>query len=224
MHVLAALIEAGADVNCQDQDGYQPLHYLLESHDKPEVIRLLAEKRAEVNSLPNSRQLTPIYLACKNNFVGDLEILISLGALEGKSRSLQRERAFEAAITFSYPKLSEDLPRRGTDPNAYRYGFIETSSRNLVANKRILQLLLEHTDLIAKDHSGQTLLSHLFHWQEMSEEEALELARLFLESLPEHKMLEACLLKSMMQSQYPKSCRRRTLPIVAENQGWQALK
>ena len=217
INVLAGLIEAGADVNCEDQDGYQPLHYLSESHDKPDVVRYLAEKGAEVNTPLNSRPFysytqTPLYLACRNDFIGNLKVLMSLGALTGESSSFQEERALDAAIMHRSPLSLEALLEYGVDPNTPRldgsiglHTFVLTFynprfPRYPTAEKRILQLLLEHTDLLAKDQSGHALLSRLFSVQQISKEKVLELARLFLESLPEHKSFEDSLLRSMIQS------------------------
>lgn len=246
--VLAALIEAGADVNCKDRDGYQPLHYLSDSQDRPDVIQYLAEQGAEVDSslysrLDNSDEQTPVYLACKNDFVGILEVLISLYALAGEFSTLKTKRAFDAAILHRSPLSLDFLLRFGFDPNNRRFDgcigldtFVMTfynpnSPRDLAADKSVLQLLLKHTDLLAEDQSGHTLLSRLFRLQQITEEEDLELARLFLESLPEHKNFEANLLRSMMRSKDTEVDHRgmslrsdRSLisaPVMAENSlGW----
>ncbi len=79
------MIAAGADVNCADRDGRQPLHYLTDSRDRPDVILYLATKGAEINGLSVSSEPTPLHLACKNNFTGNLEALLSLGALADDS-------------------------------------------------------------------------------------------------------------------------------------------
>ena len=194
-----------------------PLHYLSESQDNPDVIRYLAEKGAECNDIfhsriTNSDEQTPLYLACKKDFVGNLEVLLSLGALAGELTSLQKDRAFDAAIMYRSPLFLEALLRYGIDPNTRRFDgciglhtfvctfYTSKFPRDAAAEKRILQLLLEQTDLLAKDQSGHTLLRRLFRLQQITEEEDLELARLFLESLPEHKVFEANLLRSMMRS------------------------
>ena len=249
INVLATLIKAGADVNCKDRDGYQPLHYLSESQDKPDVIRYLVEKGAAVNTLPFSRlsysyEETPLSMACRRDFVGNLEVLMSLGALTGESSSLKKEWALDAAIMHISPLSLEALLRYGIDPNTPRLdGSIGIHTfvlifynpkfpRDPAAEKRILQLLLEHTDLRSEDQSGHTLLSYVFRLQKITAEKDLELARLFLESLPEHKVFEANLLRSMMRSldtdtvEEGQSMRRSdrsliSVPIMAENSlGW----
>lgn len=81
IEILATLIEAGADVNCEDRDGWRPLHYLADSQDQPDVIHYLAERGAEINCMSRSTELNPYYLACKSDFRGNMETLLSLGAL-----------------------------------------------------------------------------------------------------------------------------------------------
>lgn len=239
MNIIAALIAAGADVNCEDQDGNRPLHYLSETRDKPDVMHYLAKKGAEIISLPYSKRLTLLYLTCKNDFVGNLEFLISLGVLAGVFLWNLRTEALDAAIRHRSSKLLEAFSRYGFIPDPHwNDGFVGlhrfvltyhiTSSRDRAADKRILRLLLEHTDLLAKDQSGHTLLSRLFRLQEISEKEDLELAALFLKSLPEHKVFEAYTQRLMIRSQHTEDVEEnmsrrseRAAAIVAENTlGW----
>ena len=77
-HVLAALIEAGADVNCADQDGRQPLHYISDAQDRPDIILYLAMRGATTTETHLSKRPTPLDLARNNNFAGNVDILSAL--------------------------------------------------------------------------------------------------------------------------------------------------
>jgi ankyrin repeat protein len=72
------LIDAGADLNLQDEDGYTPLNWAARV-GKIEIVRMLIAAGADVN-LQNEDGWTPLHLAA---FTGGLEIarmLIDAGA------------------------------------------------------------------------------------------------------------------------------------------------
>lgn len=205
MAVLAALVAAGADVNCADKFGRQPLHYISECQDLPHVIEYLAEAGANVNGRTHQNKITPVRLACREDLVGNLIALLSLGALAGGSD-------LDTAIIHGSPLSVETLLRRGIDPNCCGcdgvtglHSLVLASDTNAPrdesTDKRILQLLLEHIDLLAKDHNGDTVLSRLFRLPGISDERMLELARLFLANLPELAVLEKTVLLSMIDHQ-----------------------
>ena len=85
IEVLAALIDAGADVNCADCKGRRPLHYISESQDRPDVIEYLAIRGARVDRVHRftpSLTPSPLDLARKNNLVGNLDSLSILADIE----------------------------------------------------------------------------------------------------------------------------------------------
>lgn len=207
--VLAALLAAGADENCVDRVGRQPLHYISNSRDLPEVIEYLVERGANVNGPDDSEGPTPVYLACENDFAGNLKSLLFHGARADKSSRFQSDSALDTAIRHSSPLCVEILLRHGVNPNCCRldgrtglhtfalewYHSIP-GSRKDANHKVILRLLLDQIDLLAKDESGHTVLDSLFSlWDESMALTWLELARLFLENLPAHKTAEKVLLE-----------------------------
>lgn len=228
--ILAALIAAGADVNSSDRDGRQPLHYISDSQDLPKVIEYLAEMGAYINGPHNSKEPTPIHLACKNNFNLNLKALLSLGALADDPLRLQseqlefglefrRERRESAllhtAIKHGSPLSVETLLEYGLDPNCCRaeggtslHTFVlefyasAPRLRNELSDLKILQLLLHQVSLFAEDQNGHTVLDVMFNLQGKTDVIAtLELARLFLDTLPVDRVFEKNALRSMMRSQ-----------------------
>ena len=200
-----ALVAAGADVNCADKFGRQPLHYISECQDLPHVIEYLAEAGANVNGRTHQNKITPVRLACREDLIGNLIALLSLGALAGGSD-------LDTAIIHGSPLSVETMLRRGIDANCCGcdgvtglHSLVLASDTNAPrdesTDKRILQLLLEHIDLLAKDHNGDTVLSRLFRLPGISDERMLELARLFLANLPELAVLEKTVLISMIDHQ-----------------------
>ena len=207
--VLAALIAAGADVNCVDRDGRQPLHYIFSSRDLPEVIEYLVVRGANVDGPYDSREPTPVYLACEKDFAGNLETLLSHVALADKSPRHQRNSALDTAIEHNSPLCVKVLLRHGINPNCCRLdggtglhtfalGFYDsvTASRDKAKDEVVLRLLLDQVDLLAKDKCGHTVLDSLISLG--AKRNALTrtvLASLFLKNLPVHKALEKDRLK-----------------------------
>lgn len=82
--VPTTLITVGADVSCVDRIGWQPVHYISGSRDRPGVIEYLAQREALVdglNGLRSLREPTPLHLACKKGFIRNLEALLGGSAL-----------------------------------------------------------------------------------------------------------------------------------------------
>lgn len=216
--VLAALIAAGADVNSADRDGRQPFHSASHFRDLPGVIQYLVERGANVNGLHDP---TPLQLALTNNFAGNLEALLSLGAFADEAPSFQCESALDTAIIHGSLSSVEYLIKSGSDPNHCRvdgctglhtfawmfYARRFYATRRLTALPRdklndqgILRLLLDHIDFLAKDQRGHSVLVDLFYRRGIMDEDVmLELARLFLDNLPEFEILGKTLLRSLIR-------------------------
>ncbi|KAK9892053.1 hypothetical protein WA026_018252 [Henosepilachna vigintioctopunctata] len=80
--ILRKLLDAGANSNIADADGYSPLHTLaLHSEtDKTRIfVRLLVEHKANVNSTNNFKE-TPLHIAIDEGNEGMVDILLESGA------------------------------------------------------------------------------------------------------------------------------------------------
>ena len=66
------LLEAGADVNATDDEGFTPLHFAAQD-DSEEVVQLLLDAGADVNVVNNKGE-TPLYKAVRNTTSGAVPI------------------------------------------------------------------------------------------------------------------------------------------------------
>ena len=77
------LIEAGGEVNLQDENGWTPLHR-ASAHGEVEIIHMLIEAGGEVN-LQTTGQTgqtgqTPLHVASKNGHVEAITALLAAGS------------------------------------------------------------------------------------------------------------------------------------------------
>ena len=79
--IIEALFAADADLNCTDLYRRQPLHYILDFQDRPDIIKHLVKGGASIYGIHCVDGPTPLGMAFKNNFPGHLKALLSFGAL-----------------------------------------------------------------------------------------------------------------------------------------------
>lgn len=134
-------------------------------------------------------------------------------------RAPRTYEVLDNAIRLGLPSSIEVFIKYGSDPDHCRFDggaelhafvlrFYATASHDESSDKRILHLLLDQIDSLARDQNGETVVGTLFHLGAMqirakmvTEKLVLRtrtLAELFLECLPEHKVLEKKVLTSMM--------------------------
>src|SRR6267154_2145035 len=112
--VVAArfLLDHGADVTAQDQDGQTPLH-LASSRGQPEIVRILVKRGADVTSI-NKDKSTPLHLAAQEGRVVVAGILIDRGA-DAAARNRDGEIPLHLAARRGKPDVAHVLIDRGSD-------------------------------------------------------------------------------------------------------------
>jgi ankyrin repeat protein len=76
---VKALLQAGADANARDNDGFQPLHlpnFLRQSS----IVKLLLDHGADVNGKTANEKETPLMIAACYGLLPTVELLLSAGA------------------------------------------------------------------------------------------------------------------------------------------------
>ena len=201
MDILAVLFNADASPSSLDVDGHSPLDYLTE---------YLTKKGGHNDIISHVFRPELLHIACKNDFVGNLKALPSLGARAGGYSPRILQSALDTAIRCGSPSSVQTLLEYGVNPNYCRddggtglhtlvLKYRDDPQCVGVPDRQILRLLLEHVNLRSIHSTRTTVLFTLFHVGK--ERDALvgnQLARLFVENLPEHKVLERAALRSLI--------------------------
>ncbi len=75
--IAIKLIDMGADIHVKDKNGRTPL--LLASYDRPDIVKMLIEKGANLNVKENNNGESPLYIASDEN-IEIVRILLEAGA------------------------------------------------------------------------------------------------------------------------------------------------
>lgn len=210
--LLAVLIAAGADVNCANIYGWRPLNYASNSRDLPNVIEYLAGRGVDIRETFYDGKLAPLDMACKNDFIGNVKALLSFAY---GIPFFPLEPALDTAIRHGSLLSVDALLSWGVSPlccrsdgnsglHTFFLRFDTMVHRHLSAEETLLRLLLDHIDLLAKDQNGNTVLDSLSHFnfkdiRNFQDASETEMARFLLEYLPNNRVLEGNVLRSMIE-------------------------
>jgi cytohesin len=153
------LLDAGADVNAKDNDGWTPLH-IAASKNHREIVELLIAKGADVNAAGESSSVfiwqggfTPLHYAAVNGHKEIVELLISKGAdVNAKADNGLTPRDW--AIKRTHTKIADLLRTHGGKTSSIHFGVGDGDLAGVQA------LLDAGVDVNAKDENGQTPLHH----------------------------------------------------------------
>ena len=105
--VATLLVEAGASLNIQDEDGDTPFHYLARSRQAEQLGRLLDKDDTSVD-VPNKQGFTPLSLAAHRGFFEEARVLLKHNAtVHGANNDVDAPLAL--AIDGAHPRKVSSL-------------------------------------------------------------------------------------------------------------------
>lgn len=148
------LVDKGADVRIRDAYGFTPLHYALNK----EIVEILVDQRADINSRSQSNGWTPLQRAC---FAGQLEVvkeLLARGAKVDAEDRLGKSALHYAAGWPESPEITKLLLQHGANPNAQDHaGWTPLHNSSYAGHVAAVKLLLEKGAKVnAEDYYGLT--------------------------------------------------------------------
>ena len=167
VEVLDALFEAGAALDCSDWLGYRPLHWATWAPNHTDIIKYLANRKAEVDA-KSSDGSRAVHLTCRTDST-NLSILLALGAKTNYDDGT--DSALVTAINSENANAVEMLLKHGVDPNCratdgstalHALASLRSKTLSVPSNDtKICRLLLDHgANLHMKDDNENQVL----HW------------------------------------------------------------
>ena len=174
--MIRLLIDSGVDIGSQDKHSEQGLHRASAHRDQPEVIEYLSSRGANIEAEVSHEfgAWRAIHLACIHEHVGNVRVLLALGANIDRGRSSQTP--LELAIECGSKKSAAELLKISSDdvvggPDGGRSFYLLANhiwphkrGRRLRPTRLMFDLLLQpphHADIQKKDQHGNTALHHL---------------------------------------------------------------
>jgi hypothetical protein len=134
-------VEAGADKDKADANGYSPLHIACEN-GHIEVVRLLVEAGADKDKAM-ANGYTPLFIACQNGHVEVVRLLVEPGADNGHPMTIKCTPLF-AACKMGHIEVVQLLVEAGADKEKCAIdGYTPAGAACNMGHVEVLQLLVE---------------------------------------------------------------------------------
>lgn len=165
---MELLLEHGADINHEDDDGFSPAHMAVSQPDTALIRRLLREDRLELNC-PRPNRWTPLKLAISHANIEVVTLLLDKGAdpnlhhedEESPIMSAVREDKLDAARLLIQRGAIIDTAGQALD-NAIWYP-LEWAAR--FGNQAMIRLLGDNgADMACRWTDGRTLVHRAIEW------------------------------------------------------------
>ena len=111
--VAQVLIDAGADIYAEDNEGYSPLHYAC-IDGLIDIVKMLVEAGAGVRATDNEGQ-TCLMLAVYNGHTETVRYLVGLPEVELNHRSDYNKTALQCAVEHNHTDIVQLLIAAGAD-------------------------------------------------------------------------------------------------------------
>jgi len=166
-HKAIQLIQAGADPNVKDHEGWTPLDFAISSED-PIVVQALIDHGARVDSA-NADGYTPLYRAISYGKEAHVLVLLEAGA-NPSVKSHEEETPVHHAVDSGNPNIVQALIDYGAKfDEVDHFGFTPLfratlSQRNTPA--LALLLLRAGADPNIKTHEGSTPWEYAIFWKD----------------------------------------------------------
>lgn len=114
-HVVRALVEKGAEVNCKNRHGWTPIH-IVAQHGHEDLVQLMIDNAALFNRKDNHGE-TPLYVAAK---AGKREVCFKLMKQGGDPRvgNDQRDTPMHCAARLGDSELLQAMSEKGAMAHA----------------------------------------------------------------------------------------------------------
>jgi ankyrin repeat protein len=157
--VVNILIEAGANVNAKNNDGYNAL-LIASMYNRLELIKLLISAEVNINTRTNTGA-TALMFASRYSTKDVAELLINAGA-EIHAKDNTGATALMFASSNSNKEVVELLIRAGAEINTKRNnGTTALMHASWFSNKEVVELLIRAgAEINVKDNDGETALSY----------------------------------------------------------------
>ena len=113
LEVVRILLDHGATINCTSRYGYQPLHQAASWREQPDMIEFLVSNGANLHGKQGAG-LTPLHMACKNDHILNVRILLTLHVKTGLKLP---EDLLDFTVSRASPSAVEELLKYGFNPN-----------------------------------------------------------------------------------------------------------
>ena len=159
LETLVTLLDAGADINCKDEDGNSALHLAAEE-DHDEIVKTLVDRGLDVNTR-GENGWTPLMHAATEGNESLVNFLIEAGA-DITCRILGGDNALHLAAFWGHDTIVQMLVDRGLDVNScgrddmtpLMYALMGAGGQESIANF----LIKAGADVTCKDEDGNNVL------------------------------------------------------------------
>ena len=157
MDAVRILLEHGADVTAQNEDGSTPLHW-ASRRGRVEVVHILLKHGADATAQDKNKS-TPLHMASSGGHVDSVRVLLEHG-VDATSQDKNGWTPLHCASYEGHVEVTRDLLDHGVDATVLdKDGRTPLHRASFEGHLEVTRVFLEHgVDATAQDKDGRTLL------------------------------------------------------------------